>query len=218
MVSDSLQNKQMQNNQKNSSSKKVGQYKKPGMGQGQGKPKPGGKKPNMGTLKKLQQDLNKMGQERKSGKKPGSGKNGAMTSEEFARMAAQQEALRRAIQEVAKRLKEEGKSGSLGDLNKTQKLMEETEKDLVNKRFNSETIRRQKEISIRLSQHEKAEINQEQEEKRQGETAKKKPRTIPPDLQPYLNELKRQQEILKTLPAEMNPYYQDKVNEYYILL
>jgi len=221
MLSESLKNMQMQMNQKKKSgSKKVGQCKKPGMGQGKSgaKPKKGGKSPSMGTLKELQSDLNKMGKERKAGKKNGTGKNGAMTSEDFVRMANQQEALRRALQAIQEKLKEEGKSGALGDLNKTQKLMEQTEKDLVNKRFNAQTIQRQQEIQIRLSKHEQAEIKQEQDEKRQGETAKEKPRTIPQGLQPYLEELKRQQEILKTLPAEMVPYYQDKVKSYYILL
>ena len=119
---------------------------------------------------------------------------------------------------VQQKLKEEGKTGALGDLNKTQQLMEQTEKDLVNKKFDAQTIQRQKEIEIRLSQHEQAEIKQEQDEKRQGETAKEKPRAVPPSLQPYIEELKRQQEILKTLPAEMLPYYQNKVKSYYILL
>lgn len=221
MLSESLKNMQMQMNQKQKSgSKKVGQCKKPGMGQGKssGKPSKGGKSPSMGTLKELQSDLNKMGKERKDGKKNGTGKNGAMTSEDFVRMANQQEALRRALQEVQQKLKEEGKSGALGDLNKTQKMMEQTEKDLVNKKYDAQTIQRQKEIEIRLSKHEQAEIKQEQDEKRQGETAKEKPRSVPPSLQPYIEELKRQQEILKTLPAEMVPYYQNKVKSYYILL
>ncbi len=221
MLSESLKNMQMEMNQKQKSgSKKVGQCKKPGMGDGKSgaKPKKGGKSPSMGTLKELQGDLNKMGKERKEGKKNGTGKNGAMTSEDFVRMANQQEALRRAIQAVQQKLKEEGKTGALGDLNKTQKLMEQTEKDLVNKKFDAQTIQRQKEIEIRLSKHEEAEIKQEQDEKRQGETAKEKPRVVPPSLQPYIEELKRQQEILKTLPAEMLPYYQNKVKSYYILL
>ena len=96
--------------------------------------------------------------------------------------------------------------------------MEETEKDIVNKKYDAQTIQRQNEIEIRLSKHEQAEIKQEQDQKRQGETAKEKPRNMPPSLQPYIEELKRQQEILKTLPAEMIPYYQNKVKEYYILL
>lgn len=221
MLSESLKNMQMEmNKKKKSGSKKVGQCKKPGMGEGknQAKPKKGGKSPSMSALKKLQSDLNKMGKERKDGKKNGTGKNGALTSEDFVRMANQQEALRKAIEEAEKKLKGEGNAGALGDLKKTKELMEETEKDLVNKKYDAQTIQRQKEIEIRLSKHEQAEIKQEQEEKRQGETAKDKPRTIPPSLQPYLEELKRQQEILKTLPAEMIPYYQNKVKEYYILL
>lgn len=220
MLSESLKNMQMKMNQKKKGQKKVGQCKNPGTGTGKGssKPKPGGKKPSMGALKQLQQDLNKMSQERKSGKKPGSGKNGAMTAEDFVRMANEQEALRKALEDVEKQLKEQGKTGALGDLAKTKKLMEQIEKDLVNKVLDDKTIQRQKQIEIRLSQHEQAQIKQEQDEKRQGETAKPQPKTMPPNLQPYLEELKRQQEILKAVPAEMAPYYQNKVQTYYILL
>lgn len=115
-------------------------------------------------------------------------------------------------------LKEQGKSGALGDLAKTRKLMEQIEKDLVNKVLDENTIQRQKQIEIRLSQHEQAEIKQDQEEKRQAETAKEEPKRIPPNLELYINELQRQQEILKLVPAEMAPYYQNKVQSYYLLL
>ena len=218
MLSEALKNMQAKMNEMKKGPPKVGQCKNPGTGKGEGKPKPGEGKPSVGAMKKLQEDLNKMGEERKDGKKPGSGENGAMSSEEFARMAAQQEALRRALEALQKQLQEQGKGNSLGDLEKTKELMEQTEKDLVNKKYDAQTIQRQKEIAIRLSQHEKAQQEQEQDEKRQGETGKEKPRTIPPSLQPYIEELKKQQEILKTLPAEMIPYYQDKVKNYYILM
>jgi len=218
MLSEALKNMQAQMNQMKKGPPKTGQCKNPGTGKGEGKPKPGEGKPSVGAMKKLQDDLNKMGEERKNGKKPGSGENGAMTSEEFVRMAAQQEALRRELEALQKQLQEQGKGNSLGNLEKTKELMEQTEKDLVNKRYDAQTIDRQKEIAIRLSQHEKAQQEQEQDEKRQGETGKEKPRTIPPSMQPYIEQLKKQQEILKTLPAEMIPYYQDKVKNYYILM
>ena len=220
MLSESLKNMQMQMNQKKNGQKKVGQCKNPGMGEGSNpsKPKSGGKNPSMGTLKELQQDLNKMSQERQQGKKNGSGENGSMTAEDFVRMANEQEALRKALEEVEKMLKEQGKSGALGDLAKTRKLMEQIEKDLVNKVLDENTIQRQKQIEIRLSQHEQAEIKQDQEEKRQAETAKEEPKRIPPNLELYINELQRQQEILKLVPAEMAPYYQNKVQSYYLLL
>lgn len=220
MLSESLKNMQMQMNKKKNGQQKVGQCKNPGTGEGSNpsKPKSGGKNPSMGTLKELQQDLNKMSQERQQGKKNGSGENGSMTAEDFVRMANEQEALRKALEEVEKMLKEQGKSGALGDLAKTRKLMEQIEKDLVNKVLDENTIQRQKQIEIRLSQHEQAEIKQDQEEKRQAETAQEEPKRIPPNLEQYINELQRQQEILKLVPAEMAPYYQNKVQSYFLLL
>ena len=51
-------------------------------------------------------------------------------------------------------------------------LMEETEKDLVNKQLNNETMRRQQEILTKLLESEKAEREREQDEQRKSNEAK----------------------------------------------
>jgi hypothetical protein len=104
-----------------------------------------------------------------------------------------------------------GGGKALGEL---QKLMEETEKELFNKRLTQETIMRQQEILTRLLEHEKAEKKQEQEQKREAEQGKEKPRPSPNYLDQMNLKRKRETEMLQSVPAEMQPYYKQKAKEY----
>ena len=57
--------------------------------------------------------------------------------------------------------------------------MEETEKDIVNKRISDMTLNRQQEILTRLLESEKAEREREKEERRESSEAKDITRTPP---------------------------------------
>ena len=48
-------------------------------------------------------------------------------------MAAKQAAIRKKVQDLHRKLQKEGKGSSLGDLKKTQDLMDQVEEDLYNK-------------------------------------------------------------------------------------
>ncbi len=214
MLSESLKKMQEQMNEQKD--------KKPGEGQcnnpGGKKPKPGnGKtgngKPKMGGdgLKKMQEGIAKQLQEMKNGKEQG--KN--PTSEQYARIAAQQEALRREIDRLQKMLKEEGKEGALGDLDKTKELMEKQEKDLVNKQITSETMKRSQEIETRMLEHEKSELEQNQDNQREAEQVKNNTTSIPPAIKAYLEQKAKEMELMRSLPAELSPYYKDRVRDYF---
>ena len=77
---------------------------------------------------------------------PKSGNAGQKSmSEKLARLAAQQEAIRNEMGKYAEQLKEQGiKDG--GALNDMMKKMDETQKDLVNRKIAQETLNRQQEI------------------------------------------------------------------------
>ncbi|MCO6495358.1 MAG: hypothetical protein J5I91_06740 [Bacteroidetes bacterium] len=175
---------------------------------GKGKPKPG-----MQGMKQLQDRLNQMmkdmQQQKMNGKNP--------SSEEFARTAAQQEALRRELERIEKEMGEQGQGNTelMKEIEKTRKMMEETEKQLYNKQLDTRTIQRQEEIAHRLFEHEKAEREQGEDEKRKGETATEKERKIPPSIEKYLKEKAKELEFYKTLPPEFSPYYKDKVKDYF---
>lgn len=234
LLNESLE--QMQNQMKQQSKSKAqksGKCKKPG--QGNGKRQSEGK-PSIPNMRKLQEQLNKQLQDMKDalekgqkpgekqgdkkGQKPGGGMGGQHgsgltptpgNSEQFARMAAQQEALRRQIQELMSKLKNKGKNPG-GDISE---MMEETEKDLVNKQISNETMRRQQQILSRLLESEKAEQEREQDEQRKSNEAKNENLSNPPQFLEYKRVKEKEMELLNTVPPDLTPYYKEKVNNYF---
>jgi hypothetical protein len=176
--------------------------------------KPGKGKPSMGQLKKMQQELNKQLEDMKNGQKPG-GKEGqsGIPSSQWAKSAAQQQALRKYMQELQEQMKKEGVKP--GGTDRTKELMEETEKDLVNKRLTPETIRRQQEILTRLLESEKAEKERETDNKRESNEGSEDIKVNPPSLEEYLKLKNSEQELLKTIPPALSPYYKNKTREYF---
>ncbi len=208
MLSESLQKMQEQMKaQKQNKGKPKGECKKPGSGE----PK-SGKKPNAKALQKMQDELAKQMKELQEGQKKGQGKPG---SKEFAEMAAQQAAIRKKLQELGSKLQKEGKGGSLGDIKKTEDLMDKLEEDLYNKRLNSETFKKLNQIEIKLSEHERAEREQEEDNKRTSNEGQRQDRPIPPSIQKYLDKKKKETELLRTVSPDLQPYYQKKVKEYF---
>ncbi len=154
-----------------------------------------------------------------------SGKSGRELSEELAKLAAQQQLIRKALKNATggKQMKpgqkegqnDGGNKGDGGDVGKLLEEMEKTEEDLVNKRITQETVRRQKEILTRLLESEKALREREQDEKREAEQAKEQPKKRPSEFSDYLKTKEKQIELLKSIPASLNPYYKKAVNEYF---
>ena len=173
-----------------SGQKKKGQQKMPGMGD-------------------LQKQLNDKIESLKQ-----SGKGGRELSEELAKLAAEQEMLRKALQEFEKAYKQD-KNGTGGNMDELIKKMEETEKDLVNKNLSQKTLERQKDILTRLLESEKAMKEQEEEERREAQQAKEKPKQVPPQLEQYLKNKENQIDLLKTIPPSLAPYYKKEVDEYF---
>lgn len=165
---------------------------------------------NVPSLTELQKQLNqKIDQLKKSGK------TGRQLSEELAKLAAEQERIRRALQQQQEKIDQMGgKGGSDGMQNAIEK-MEETEMDLVNKQLTEKTIERQKEILTRLLEAEDALRERELDEKREGEQAKEHTREIPPAFQEYIKLKEQEIELLKTVPPKMNPFYKKEIDEYF---
>ena len=216
MLSDALE--QMQKQQQQAKSGK-GSCKKP---------KPGKSGGSMKSIKQMQQALNKKLKEmqkqlkegKKKGQKKGKGKQGNKNggekmSEEMARAAAEQEMIRRKLQEYQNGLKKAGKGKRASDLNKTIKDMEQNETELVNNILLSESIKRQEEIVTRLLEAEKAEREQKEDEKRESKEGKDSKRELSPELKKFLKQQNKEVELLKTIPPNMKPFYKNKVNIYF---
>jgi hypothetical protein len=172
-------------------------------------PSPGkgkGKKGKM-NLGQMQQQLNQKMEQLKNG-----GKTGRALSEELAKMAAEQERIRRALQEMQEQLKQDGGKIPGGDL---PGKMEQTELDLVNKQITEQTIRRQKDILTRLLETEKSMREQNMDNERKGETAKEYEKEIPRAFEEYLRLKEKEVELLKTVPPKLYPYYKREVSDYF---
>ncbi|MDX1904750.1 MAG: DUF4175 family protein [Thermonemataceae bacterium] len=193
MLNNSLQ--QMQNQMNSKSGKSKG---KKGKNSGQ-------------NLSQMQKEIaQKMGELKKSGK------TGNQLSEELAKLAAQQEALRRRLEELKKGGKMDKNGNNMGDqLGDLIKKMEKNEDDLINKRLSDELIQRQKDIETRLLEYEKAQRERGEDEKRKGETAKPKEKVIPKNLEGYTKPKNKQTEILKGIPPSLNPYYKKEIDKYF---
>ena len=207
MLAESL--KEMDSQMEGSSSSSCS---KPGKSKGsKGKPK------SMKNMKDLQnqlgEQLKKMQQQMQQQQKDG--KPTENMSEELARMAAQQEMIRQGMQEMLEEMK---KNGVLGDdgINEIIKDMEKLEEDIVNKRITNQTIKRNKDIMSRMLKAENAQQEREKEEKRKSDEYKgpEKPHNI--DELRYEESIKKQQDFLRTNPIEYQPFYKQKINEYFM--
>jgi len=191
------------------------QMSQPKPGKSCNKPKPGAGQKPMQSMRQMQQQLNKQIEQLKKGKNKGgkTGKKQSM-SEQLARLAAQQEAIRGMMRKYEEGLKKQGLKDK-GDLSEMMKEMEKTETDLVNKIISEQTLKRQEEILTKLLKSEKAEREREFEEKRQSNEAKKQNFSNPKDFFKYKKIKLKEAELLKTVPPSLKPFYKNKVNEYF---
>ena len=189
----------------------TGNCEKPG-GSGS-KPSPSAKK-----IKGMQQSLSKQLErmkEKMKGFNEGEGKEGQRgLSKELAQMAAQQAAIRQMTQELGKQLNEDG-SGEGNGLEGIAKEMEEIEKDIVRGELDQLTLDRQQDILTRLLEAENAERTRGEKEERESRTARDTPRDAPPSLEDYQKRKAQEIELLRTVPADLTPYYKLRVNDYF---
>nr|NQU90771.1 DUF4175 domain-containing protein [Bacteroidota bacterium] len=176
---------------------------------------PGGSQ-QMKSMQQLQQQLNQQLQQMREGKTPGKkkGNSDQGMSEQLARLAAQQSAIRKQMEEFRDQLKEEGR-GNNGDVAKMLEDMEKTEKDIVNNNITQETLKRQQEILTRLLKSEKAEQQREEEQRRESQEASDPKISNPDILFEYDKIRNREVELLKTVPPNLNPFYKSKVTQYF---
>ncbi|MBL7718796.1 MAG: DUF4175 family protein [Flavipsychrobacter sp.] len=219
-----------------------GQCNKPSSSPGGKKPKPGAgqqlsdiitKQKSLGdAMQQMQsrQGQQKQGSEGKDGEKPQQGQEGKEgqqgkqggkqsggeygNAEQLARMAEQQAAIRRQLQELNSLLNSKG-MGNAKEIKDIQEKMDRTETDLVNRRLTNELVQRQKDILTRLLETEKSLREQEQDDKRSSQSATEVSRPIPAELQRYMQEKQRLLDFYRTVPPQLKPYYRTMVQNYY---
>ena len=181
--------------------------------------KPGGKgKSKKTSARELQQQLNRQMEAMKKsmeqqGKQGQTGQQQNM-SEQFAKMAAQQEAIRKMLQDYQSELKQQNGVGDRA-LDKIIEDMQKTEKELVNRQITQQTINRQKDITTRMLQSERADMEREKDKERKSNEARQVPNINPPKEWNFDRQQIQQNEMLRSVPANLNYYYKSKANNYF---
>ena len=178
--------------------------------------KPSKGKQSMKNMKDLQEQLGKQLEQMRKDmqQRQQEGKPQTSMSEEFARMAAEQEMLREGMQKMLEEMKKDGLMGDDG-LNEIIKDMEKLEEDLVNKKITNQTISRNKDIISRMLKAQNAQEEREKEEKRKSEefNGTYEKRNI--DELEYQENMKKQQDFLRMNSIEYQPFYKSKINDYF---
>ncbi len=182
--------------------------------------KPGGGKPSLSNMRKMQSELAKQmgdmkqgekpgdtGQDGKGGQKKGEGRNG----KEIVEMLSRQEQIRSQLEEY---MEQEGMSGDKGNLQKALQEMKDLERDLLDGGIQPESLKRIEEIETRLLESEQAEREQRQDEKRESKSAEQKEQLYQEQLEKYLREKEGQKESIYTSPVNMKKYYKSQSNQF----
>lgn len=161
-------------------------------------------------IKQMEKGNNPGGE--KPGENPGVGAGG-MGNKQISKMAREQAALREQLKKLSQELNKDG-SGKGNALNDLIKDLEKQEKDLVNKKFSPDYIKRHKDIFTRLLESEKAIREQEYDNKRKSNSGENKNNSNLILLEQYKKNKLKELELLKSVPPGLNIYYKNKANEY----
>jgi hypothetical protein len=92
--------------------------------------------------------------------------------------------------------------------------MNKLEEDLVNRRLDSELLKRQQEITTRLLEADKAQRTRGFDTERESRTASETERKLPPAIEKYLRERESQLDQYRPVSPALKPFYRDIVREY----
>lgn len=182
-----------------------------------------GKQMSLAQMSAMQQQLNQNMQKAAAQlqKQGNQGKaeniNNENISEQLAKLARQQAEIRNALERINRDENKDG-SGKLGNLDKIIQQMEQTERDLVNRRISEEALKRQQQIHTRLLEAEKAEQEREQDQQRESRAGKDIPPGYIKALKQYQQAKQKQTEQVRTVSPALNFYYKLKIKTYFDLL
>ena len=137
---------------------------------------------------------------------------------EAARLAKEQGAVRKSLEELNREAQQSGEQNKLlGDLQKIAEEMNEVIKNLEQNNVNPETMKKQERILSRLLDASKSMHERDYEKKRKAETGTTMNRRSPNEIDPNSLEGKSQlrEELLKALEQGYSKDYQDLIRKYF---
>lgn len=144
----------------------------------------------------------------------GKGQQGGMTPAQMKAFAEQQGQLRKALQEMYKKLQEQGNDG-LGNLGEIAREMQQSEEELKSQRLSGEFLERQQRILSRLLDFDKAMRKREFDDQRRGKTGEQIEKLPPNSLSPeqLLERMRREQ--IRQQNLRYSRTYQNLIDSYY---
>jgi hypothetical protein len=127
-------------------------------------------------------------------------------------LAKNQEQIRKQLMELRDEM---GKNGEKGKIDNIINKMEENETDIINNRIIQETINRQEEILSKLLEADDARREQDKDQKRESTEWEFQIDYKNSDFIDYQKQKNSQNEMLKTVPLQLNPFYKKKVKKYF---
>ena len=178
--------------------------------------KPGGGKPGLSELRKMQKQLGKDAegmQKEKGGKKPGEKGEGAGgkgdQGKKMSQMMGRQEMIRMQLQKLS-----EEKGNGPGGYEELEELMKKNEEDLANQRLGSDFFERQREIEVKMLESEKALLEREQDEKRESESSEDEYERVKREARDaYLEKSLKGLERINWDKLLLSPFYQNKLQD-----
>ena len=168
----------------------------------------------MKKMQKMQKELKEKMKKLAKTKQGSKGqRTGGNQSKEIAKMAAQQEMIRNRMNKIKEEIAGDKERDSI---DKMIKDMEQTEIDIINNNITRETLLRQEAIMSRLLKAEKAEMERDEDKERESQEwiNNLSKRMINP-FSEYKEEKKKQEELIRTIPPSLSPFYKNKVNQYF---
>jgi Mg2+ and Co2+ transporter CorA len=167
-------------------------------------------KPSVGQMQEMQQSLKKMMEDYL--KSLQEGKQGKKQTEGLGKMLAKQEVLKKMMQD----LKNSGNTGTktMEYLKQIEKMMNETENELINRNINPTTIERQQKILDKLLEVESSEREKDKDKERESNESKEHKVSVPE----YFNDKKMNKNSLKEDleigNLKLIHYYNELYNQY----
>ena len=176
--------------------------------------KPGNSgKPSLSEIKKAQKKLNKkLGECKKSGD---GRKKGEKKSKELMSLSRIQAEIRRKLIEIRN---ESGNSGQKGEIDNIINKMQKSETDIINDKITNETIIRQENIFSRLLDVENSNREKDNDNQRQSIEWEFDIKNTNNDFLEYKKRKEIHEELLRTTPVQLAPFYKKKVNNYFNII
>lgn len=136
---------------------------------------------------------------------------------QLARLAAEQEAVRKSLSQLASEAKDaetESKGQILGDLDKIVQEMKDVVRDMQGKNIKPETIQRQEKILSRLLQASRSIRKQDYDNRRESTPGEEVTRKGPGELNLSIENDKFNQELINIIRRNFSPEYQDLILRY----